>query len=197
MSDPRARIAGKLTMRPQRFARPAIGIAGIALLITGAAAVGAKPSDACSASEYRQFDFFAGDWDTYDVSDSTRIVARNLVTPMLDGCAIREKYVQSDGLHGESFSTYDAARRSWHQSWVTNRGTLLLLDGGVVGGRMVLTATEHATDGSSSLLRGVWWTKGKSVRERAERSKDGGATWSPVFDIVFWPHGSRDRTAGR
>jgi hypothetical protein len=184
-------------MRPQRFARPAIGIAGIALLITGAAAVGAKPSDACSAPEYRQFDFFAGDWDTYDVSDSTRIVARNHVTSMLDGCAIREKYVQSDGLHGESFSTYDAARRSWHQSWVTNRGTLLLLDGGVVGGRMVLTATEHAPDGSSSLLRGVWWTKGKSVRERAERSKDGGATWSPVFDIVFWPHGSRDRTAGR
>jgi hypothetical protein len=191
MSDVRERIDGKLTMRPRRFARPAIALAGVALLGFGAVAFAAKAPRACASPEYRQFDFFAGDWDAYDVSDTTKIVARNHVTPMLDGCALREDYVQNDGLHGESFSTYDASHHGWHQSWVTNHGSLLLLDGGLQNGRMALTATQHADDGSSSLVRVIWWTKGKTVHERAEQSKDGGATWTPVFDMLFRPHGTR------
>ena len=187
--DHDARIAGKLTMRPARFARPALALAGIALFAFGAAAFAARAPGRCAAPEYHQFDFFEGDWDTYNVTDSTKIVARNRVTPMLDGCAVREEYSQNDGMRGESFSVYDASRRAWHQSWVTNRGTLLLLDGGLVNGRMEFTAAQRAADGSSSLVRVAWWTKGKTVRERAEESKDAGATWTPMFDIVFRAHG--------
>lgn len=123
-------------------------------------------------------------------SRTTKVAARNRVTPMVGGCALREVYEQADGLVGESFSTYDAGRRVWHQSWVTNRGELLLLDGGWADGRMTFTATDHAPDGSASLLRVAWWPEGATVRERAERSRDGGATWSPVFDIGFRPHRS-------
>jgi len=32
------------------------------------------------------------------------------------------------------------------------------------------------------------WSEGRNVRSTAERSKDGGKTWAPVFDIVFRPH---------
>ena len=145
----------------------------------------AKP---CDRPEFRQFDFFAGDWDTYDASDTSRVVARNQVTPILDGCVLREAYQQNDGLVGESYNLYDKARHRWHQSWVTNRGGLLLLDGGLDHGRMVLTGTERKPDGTSSLLRGVWWSEGPDVHEKAERSTDGGKTWTPVFDIVFRPH---------
>jgi hypothetical protein len=53
---------------------------------------------------------------------------------------------------------------------------------------MVLTGTERAPDGTASLLRGTWWRDGDAVRERAERSRDGGVTWTPVFDIEFRPH---------
>ena len=140
----------------RKIVRPSILALLAALLATGVAALASEAPHACTAAAYRQFDFFAGDWDTYDVTDSTRLVARNHVTPMLDGCAIREVYEQADGMRGESFSTYDASRHSWHRSWVTNRGAVLLLDGGLVEGRVVLTATERATDGSASLLRGVW-----------------------------------------
>jgi hypothetical protein len=151
--------------------------------------IGVPPPAACAAAEFRQFDFFAGDWDTYDVADSTKIVARNQVTVILDGCVLREVYQQTDGLVGESFSLYDASRGGWHQSWVTNRGALLLLDGRLEGDRMVLTGTEKATDGTSSLLRGIWRREGPAVRETAERSIDGGKTWKPVFDILFRKHG--------
>jgi len=143
----------------------------------------------CAAPEYRQFDFFAGDWDTYDVAAPSKLVARNKVTLILEGCVVHEVYRQTDGLVGESFSLYDSSRGGWHQSWVTNRGSLLLLDGGLDGDRMALTATEKSSDGTTSLLRGVWRREGTTVRETATRSTDGGKSWTPVFDIVFRKHG--------
>jgi hypothetical protein len=115
-------------------------------------------------------------------------VARNQVTVILDGCVLHEVYRQHEGLVGESFSLYDAARGKWHQSWVTNKGTLLLLDGGLEGDRMVLTGTEKTKDGNSSLLRGIWRRDGSGVRETAERSSDDGKTWTPVFDLLFRKH---------
>jgi hypothetical protein len=158
------------------------------ILLLMAATGQAQASPPCAGPEFRQFDFFAGDWDTYDMADTSTVVARNRVTSILDGCVLRETYEQRDGLVGESYSLYDAGRHAWHQSWVTNRGGLLLLDGGRDGGRMVLTGTERKPDGTASLLRGVWWSEGRNVREKAERSTDGGKTWTPVFDIVFRPH---------
>ena len=142
----------------------------------------------CDGAEYHQFDFFEGDWDAYDFGVPDSVIAHNVVTPMAGGCAIREVYTQRDGLQGESFSTYDSSRQLWHQSWVTNHGTLLLLDGRLDGGRMVLTATVRDGKGGSSLLRGIWIPARGSVRETAQRSVDGGKTWEPVFDIVFRPH---------
>jgi hypothetical protein len=147
-----------------------------------------KASARCGGPEYHQFDFFEGDWDTYDYGAPDSVVARNTVTPMLGGCAIREVYVQGDGVQGESFSAYDASRHRWHQSWVTNRGSMLLLDGQLDGGRMILIATEYDRKGDSSLVRGIWTPQRGSVRETAQRSRDGGKTWEPLFDIVFRPH---------
>lgn len=172
--------------------RHRIALAAVLLAPAGAALRSAPPRPAsCTAPEYRQFDFFSGDWDTYEARDSTKIVARNRVTSMLDGCALREVYEQNDGLRGESFSLYDSARKVWHQSWVTNRGELLLLDGRMVADRMVLIGTQRLADGSSWLLRGSWNAEGVNVREVAERSTDGGKTWMPVFDILFRPHVTR------
>jgi hypothetical protein len=166
----------------------AVGLA-VTAASTGQSGPHAPPAASCSAPAFRQFDFFEGDWDTYDIADSSKVVARNRITSALGGCALREVYEQGDGLVGESLSLYDVSRRRWHQSWFTNQGGLLLLDGGLEGARMVLTGEEKAADGTSSLLRATWWQEGKAVRETAERSADGGRTWAPVFDIVFRPHG--------
>ena len=145
-------------------------------------------SSACNAPTYRQFDFFAGDWDTYDVQAPGRIVARNTVKVILDGCVIHEDYRQNDGLHGESYSLYDAARKVWHQSWVTNHGGLLLLDGGMQGDRMVFEGVERKAGKPHALVRAAWYRQGDGVRETVERSLDGGKTWKTEFDILFKPH---------
>jgi hypothetical protein len=141
----------------------------------------------CSAPEHRQFDFWIGQWDTFDVNEPKKVIARNRVSNMLGGCAIREVYEQNDGLVGESFSAYDATRRVWHQSWVTNRGRLLTLEGEIVDGRMILTGDDRSTDGKSRLLRGIWYKQDDGVRETAEVSTNNGKSWQPLFDIIFKP----------
>ena len=148
----------------------------------------APATSACSAPAYRQFDFFVGDWDTHDVQAPDKLVARNTVKVILNGCVVHEDYRQHDGLHGESYSLYDAARNVWHQSWVTNRGELLLLDGGMQGDRMVFKGVERKVGKPDALVRAVWYRQGDGVRETAERSLDGGKTWKTEFDILFKPH---------
>jgi len=157
--------------------------------VSGQEAATAKSTKSapCSAPEYRQFDFWLGDWETFELSAPDKVVARNHVDSILDGCVIREVYEQNDGLIGQSFTIYDATRKVWHQSWVTNRGKLLVVEGGMRGERMVLTGTDRTTDGKSRQLRGIWIRVPRGVRETAETSSDG-KTWQPLFDIEFRPH---------
>jgi hypothetical protein len=73
-------------------------------------AVRAEPvkSAKCGSPELRQFDFWAGDWDTYDLDAPDKIVARNRVGVILDGCALREVYDQptADGRPGRLRATW-------------------------------------------------------------------------------------------
>ena len=142
----------------------------------------------CSAPVYRQFDFWIGDWDVFDAGAPTKPVARVRVDRILDGCVLREDYQAADGKTGQSFNIYDALREVWHQSWVTNRGESLELDGGIHDGKMVLTGEDLTAGGQKRLVRGVWAAGGGGVRETAVTSSDGGKTWKPWFDLLFQVH---------
>jgi len=160
-------------------------ISALAVFAAGHAATdsaeGAPKSAFCSAPEYRQFDFWAGEWDVFDVGSRTQ-VAHARVDLILDGCVLREDYQGSDGHQGQSFSIYDATRKVWHQSWVTNRGELLMIEGIFEGGAIVLAGEDHA---KGSLVRGEWRPENGNVREIAVTSNDGGKTWKPWFDLLF------------
>jgi hypothetical protein len=165
-------------------------IAGLTLLALFSPAHAGKSETSCQSSQYRQFDFFVGDWDAYSMDAPSKSVARNHVSITLDGCVIREDYQQNDGLHGESFSLYDAAHNQWHQSWVTNRGDLLLLDGHLANGKMSFQGQHRTASGKPEIIRVTWAPAGRNVRETALHSLDNGKTWQPVFDILFKPHPS-------
>jgi ketosteroid isomerase-like protein len=145
----------------------------------------------CSGPEYRKFDFWLGDWDVFE-ADKVAAVARTRVDRILDGCVLREEFESTNGLTGQSFSLYDASRKIWHQSWVTNRGELLIVEGRIQDGEMVLAGAERMADGTDRLARGVWKPMNGSVRETAATSLDAGKTWQPWFDLVFRPHSSGD-----
>jgi len=158
-------------------------------------AVLAEASPKCSSAEHRRFDFWSGDWDAYDVGGADKPVARAHVDIILGGCALREIYEQEDGVVGQSFSAYDASRRLWHQTWVTNRGTLLQIDGVFQGDALTMQGARLTAEGRKEVIRGVWKPEGAGVRETADTSIDAGASWKPLFDLRFRRHS--DATAAR
>ena len=137
--------------------------------------------------EYKQFDFWVGDWDAFEAG-STTPAARVQVDRLLDGCVLREQYTGADGHKGQSLSIYDRSRNVWHQSWVTNRGELLVIEGIFQSGEIVLTGADRTSDGKERRVRGIWKPDAGGIRETAVTSTDGGKTWKPWFDLAFRPH---------
>lgn len=139
----------------------------------------------CPAPEFRQFDFWLGDWDTFESEGPTTWIARTHVDPIASGCAIHELYEQSDGLIGDSILSFDPVRKTWQQTWVDNRGSLLVIAGAFKDGAVTLDGEMHLRDGTKVLQRITWKAEGGGVRESSVRSKDGGNTWQPFFDVLF------------
>ena len=159
--------------------------AALVIVGAGSAAAGAAPPSKCSSVEHRRLDFWVGEWDAFEVGGGDRPIARARIDPILDGCALREVYEQTDGLVGQSFTTYDAARKIWHQTWVTNGGALLQIDGRFEGNALTMQGPRWNAAGRKEIVRGVWRPENGGVREVAHTSPDGGRTWRPWFDVVF------------
>lgn len=138
----------------------------------------------CTAPEYRQFDFWVGDWDAYDTGETTPS-ARAHIDLIAGGCAIHELYEQTDGLIGDSILSYDAVKKSWQQTWVTNRGGFMYLTGAFKDGGVTLEGESHMRDGKTVRMRITWQGEGANVREFAVASTDGGKQWVPAFDVTF------------
>jgi hypothetical protein len=142
----------------------------------------------CTAPAYHQFDFWAGDWDAFDFGNPAVPVARVHVERILDGCVLREDYQAADGTMGQSFTIYDETRGLWHQTWVTNRGRLLTIEGKLEAGAMILSGSDLTVEGKARLIRCVWKPVDGGVRETAVLSMDGARTWTPWFDLIFRTH---------
>jgi hypothetical protein len=153
--------------------RIAVAVLLLAFAMTASAAEKPKP---CAAPEHRQFDFWVGDW-TVTTPDGQH-AGDNRIESILDGCAISENWKGAKGGAGHSYSAYDRDRKVWHQTWVDKQGGLLLLEGGLRNGAMVLSGMQGAT------LNRVTWTPQPDggVRQLWESSTDQGKHWTTVFD---------------
>jgi hypothetical protein len=140
----------------------------------------AAAAAACDAPAQRQFDFWLGEWEVR--TPDGKLAGINRIEREYDGCVIHERYTTGRGYQGESLNAYDAGRQSWHQTWVDNQGTLLLLEGGLQGSSMVLRGQVAGADGRSTQHR-ITWTPAAdgSVRQHWE-STDGQGRWTTVFD---------------
>lgn len=165
-------------------------LAAVALSIGPAArhAHADKPGAKCPAAEFRQFDFWVGDWDTFDMPDTTKSIARTHVDHIAGGCGIHELYEQTDGLIGDSILSYDPVRKVWQQTWITNGGSLLSVSGVFKDGAITMEGEYHSGKGTKILNRITWKPEGAGVRETSTASKDGGKTWEPNFDVLFKKH---------
>jgi hypothetical protein len=173
-----------LPSRSQRHARAALVAVALSLVAPAfaqtASAPGAKP---CESSEHRQFDFWVGHWDVF--STAGKKIGENRIAVIADGCALLEEWTGNGSVTGKSLNIYDATDRRWHQTWVDNSGTLLMLAGKLVDRSMVMSMTGPSpTDPKATVVQRITWTPASdgSVRQLWELSSDAEKSWTVLFD---------------
>ena len=103
--------------------------------------IGAKVpgSRGCNATEYRQFDFWVGNWH---IPGPRGLVATSVIESELDGCLVEENWKPIGAPAGRSLNTYDASTGKWHQFWVAATGcpgSVIVMEGGIdENGSMVM-----------------------------------------------------------
>ena len=135
-----------------------------------------------AAPEYRQFDFWLGDWTVTDRGGN--FAGTSSIQLLLSSCTLLESWTGSGSI-GKSFNIYDATDKKWHQTWVDDRGTFTHYIGGLVDGSMVITANS-VTSGKPTLARMTFSKQpGGEVRQHGENSTDDGKTWTTSFDLIY------------
>ena len=170
---------------PRSAARAALGSILVALA-AGSACAQSLPSPTakpCESSEHRQFDFWVGHWEVF--GPAGKKVGENRIEAIADGCALLEQWSGNGGVTGKSLNIYDNSDRRWHQTWVDNSGSLLMLAGQLIDRSMVMSMTGPSpTDPKVTVLKRIIWTPASdgSVRQLWELSSDAGKTWTVLFD---------------
>ena len=158
------------------------------LLITfGAAAHAAQPvSSPCkTGKEFRQFDFWVGEWD---VTWNGKKAGTSSVQLILDDCVIFENWTGAGGSIGKSFNLYDTNTRQWQQHWVDNSGSAIDFVGSYQDGQMRYQSATPQSDGTKVLGRMTFFKLPEgNVRQLWEQSSDNGKTWTVAFDGLYTP----------
>lgn len=135
-----------------------------------------------SRPEYRQFDFWIGEWAPQNVQGVT--VGTSSIQLILKDCIIFENW-NTPVSSGKSFNLYDSKDGKWHQTWVDGAGNMVNYVGGLVDGKMVLLS-ETLTNGKKSIGK-MTFSKlpDGNVRQHGENSTDDGKTWTTTFDFKY------------
>lgn len=149
--------------------------------------------DPCGPAEYRQFDFWVGEWDVR--GPAGQVAGRSSITREYNGCVIVERWSGPTGVPaGTSQNFYHKGDGRWHQNWIDAQasGPLWLVGGLDESGAMVMTDADR----DASPRNRITWSPNPdgSVRQHWQQSADGGGTWTTAFDGLYVP---REETIGR
>lgn len=125
---------------------------------------------ACCTPEFKQFDFWIGNWDVYDTLGNK--VGENKILTMQDSCLIQENW-KSQGQTGTSNNYYNKADSTWNQVWVDNSGTVLVLKGKSESNKMILKSEKVKGKKGRYYFNQITW----------EKNIDG--TVTQTWDVLF------------
>lgn len=139
-----------------------------------------KPPAACVSKEYRQFDFWLGNWTVK--GGKGKVVGHSQIASIVNGCGLSESWTSASGNHGVSYNFFDNSTGHWHQTWIDVQGSALYLNGNFSDGKMVLTGETTDKKGVKTGQK-ISWSKlpDGRVKQHWEISKDNGKSWSDAF----------------
>ncbi|MFN3214522.1 MAG: hypothetical protein ACE37M_15565 [Henriciella sp.] len=143
------------------------------------------PPPPCSQDEFKQFDFWLGDWE---VTTSKGVVAgTNKITREEAGCLILETWKSANGGTGQSYNYYNPATEKWRQVWVSP-GLMIDYEGGLTeSGSMKLVGTVTYTASKLAADFTGEWTPNEdgTVTQHFEQFDAETGEWNPWFTGTY------------
>ena len=160
-------------------------VAALAAVALGSPAADAQtpPPDPCAASEHRQFDFWAGDWDV--TTADGKPAGTNRIEKIAGSCALLENWSGAGGGSGKSLNFWSPEDGKWHQTWAGSFGSFLFLSGGFTDGAMRMDGAS--TRNGKTTRQRITWTPlpDGRVRQHWQQSQDEGKTWTDAFVGIY------------
>lgn len=159
----------------------------LAISFTSAGGLAQLP---CDGPQYRQFDFWLGEWEAYGAKGKA---GDSRISVILDSCVILEEWTSSNltqGVRyaGKSFNTYNKSSGQWQQTWVDNVGGSTEFLRGISEKDRITFYADHLKDGKGGeFSRRLTFQKlsDDKLRQHGEISKDGGKTWTTEYDLEY------------
>lgn len=135
--------------------------------------------------EFREFDFWLGDWEVHVANG--KLVGHNSITSVEKGCLILENWTSVTGGTGMSINYLDKTTGEWVQIWNSAGGTQIDYRGGLTDEGMLLVGKIHdVSSGTTQDFRGLWTLLDDGrVRQFFEQSNDGGKIWTTWFEGFY------------
>ncbi len=169
--------------------RRRLWVPAVVMWVLSAHANELQPQLCTDDPDYGLSDFWVGEWVVYAGGDQ---VDENRIEKILNGCAVAEFWVASDGGEGQSLFFIDT-NGHWQQVWVTEWAA----DPGGVKEKSLVEAPDGAVRfqgqishprSGSYLDRTTLTPMGDgAVHQLIEISTDAGKTWRSTFDAIYTP----------
>jgi tetratricopeptide (TPR) repeat protein len=149
----------------------------------------------CEDAEFRQFDFWVGDWDVVQTGNTTA-AGTSHISKEMGGCVVWENWTSAGvgGYFGKSYNTYNVNLHRWEQYWVDNSAGTIFFYGGLKDGVMDYWTDDVPQPNGEKLRRHLqFFALGPDkVRQFSQGSKDGGKTWAVEYDLTYNRRSSKD-----
>jgi hypothetical protein len=160
--------------------------------LAGTATAPVDPKEPCVGTEYRQFDFWIGDWKVFD-GKTGKLVGHDHIHPLYNRCVIRQDLSFLGDLYrrpgspfavsGISISRFDG--QQWVQMWADNQWGAIMMKGARRPDGAIQLDTIIPSRGRD--VRLVWLAQPGGVRIEQFAAKAGSGNWERYDDLVYRP----------
>jgi hypothetical protein len=140
---------------------------------------------ACCTEEYKDFDFWIGDWVVYT---NGQMVGFNKITKIEGDCVIRENWKSVVSSHtGTSYNFYDKVEKKWRHIYIGNDGITVDIKGEYKDQKMIMIGEPVKDDKGNRIINKVTWYNNPdgTIRQVWEQSRDGGEAYVVQWEGIY------------
>jgi len=141
----------------------------------------------CDDDQFRQFDFWLGDWDVASAGDGIHRGSSHISKEM-NGCLVWENWTSAGSSYfGKSYNTWNPNLKRWEQYWVDTSAGVMFFHGTRKDNVMDYWTDDVPQTTGGTLLRHLqFFNLGPDkVRQWSQGSSDGGKTWHTEYDLIY------------